>query len=84
MRRYQLLTILFLLLFLMGSLFLTASNYADCHNADLDEFLDLAIAWQNPNVPVLDHRWNSNHFEGPTLKTFYCNRVDPLTNFLRC
>jgi len=74
----------FLILFLMGFLALTASDFVNCNNTGPDIYLDLAITCQNPNLPILALHWNPNQFEPSALEIYYCNRTKLLTNYLRC
>jgi len=68
----------------VGVLALTASVYVDCKALNPDEFLDLALACQDPILPVLSLHLNTNPFLPRSLKTFHFNGGNLFTNCLRC
>ena len=67
---------------IVGVLALTASAYIGMA-LNPDEFLDLALACQDPISPVLSLHLDTNPFLPRPLKTFHFNRGNLLTNCLR-
>jgi len=75
---------LVLLISIIGVLSLTAPQYVDCKEIYPDEFLDLALAWQYPILPVFAAHRNTHPFLLLFTKMFYLERFGLLTIFLRC
>jgi len=75
---------LVLLISIIGVLSLTASQYVDCKDIYPDEFLDLALAWQYPVLPVFAPHRNTHPFLLRFIKMFYLRRFNLFTIFLRC
>jgi len=73
-----------LLLSMVGALALTSSNYVDCKDIYPDEFLDLALAWQYPILPVFAPHRNTDPFLLLFSKMFYRQRFSLFIIFLRC
>ena len=69
---------------IFGVLAFTASQYVDCRELYPDEFLDLALAWQYPILPVFAPHLNTHPFLLRFAKVFYFRRVNLLTTALRC
>jgi hypothetical protein len=73
-----------LLISIIGVLVLTASEYIDCNDLCPDEFLDLALAWQYPILPVFVPHLNNHPYLLHSSNSFYLERIDLLTFALRC
>ena len=73
-----------LLLSMVGALALTSSNYVDCKDIYPDEFLDLALAWQYPILPVFAPHLNTHPFLLRVTKMFNFRRFNLLIISLRC
>ena len=83
MRKKKGLIHLLLLISMFGGLALTAQDWITCQGDLPDEFLDLAIACQNPTLPVLAPHLNTHPFLIRPLKLFWFERVNLLLP-LRC
>jgi hypothetical protein len=75
---------LVLLIGMFGVLALTAQEYVACQDDFPDEFLDLAVACQNPTLPVFAPHLNAHPFLIRPLKTFCFQRTNNHTASLRC
>ena len=84
MKRNNRLISLVLLISIIGSLALTASEYVDCTNLYPDQFLDLAMECQNPILPVFAPYRNTHPLFLPGLKTSYVQRDNLFNTLLRC
>jgi hypothetical protein len=62
----------------------TASDYIDCQNICPDEFLDLALGYQNTVPPILAPHGTIYPFINHGLITFDLKRSDFLATSLRC
>jgi hypothetical protein len=84
MKKNSTLINLVLLISIIGVLVLTASQFVDCKELCPDEFLDLALAWRYPTLPVFAPRRNTHPFLFRFMKTYYLQRVNLLASPLRC
>jgi hypothetical protein len=73
-----------LLISIIGVLALTASEYVDCKGFYPDEFLDLALAWEYPILPVFAPHLNTYSYLFRSVKIFYFQRMDLANPILRC
>jgi hypothetical protein len=73
-----------LLISIIGVLGLTPSHYVGCKDIYPDEFLDLAMAWQYPILPVFAPHRNTHPSFLHFTKMVYLQRVDLLITCLRC
>jgi hypothetical protein len=73
-----------LLISFVGLLTLTPSAYVHCQHFYPDEFLDLGLAYQPPNLLVPSFSLNPHPLLHFFLKTLYFQRVNLLTTFMRC
>jgi hypothetical protein len=73
-----------LLITIIGVLTLSALEYVNCRDFYPDEFLDLGLACQPPNLPVLSLSLNTHPLHRAPLKILYFHRVNLLTTFMRC
>lgn len=78
------LIIVLLLIVMFGVLSLTAQGYVACQDDSPDEFLDLAAASQNPNLPVFAPRMDVHPFSVTLLKIFGLQETNFYTTSLRC
>ncbi len=74
---------LVMLISLLGALVLTAHEYAVCESDLPDEFLDLAVAYQNLTLPVFAPHLNIGPILISLLKTARFQKAN-LTASLRC
>ena len=74
---------LVLLSSVLVALALTASDYVDCKDLGLDEFLDMAFESPYSVSPVFDPLCSTHPFSCRPLKIFYFQRTNLLTTF-RC
>jgi hypothetical protein len=73
-----------LLISIFGVLALTAQDYVACQGDFPDEFLDLAVACQNPTLPVFAPHLNTHPIPIGLLKIFCFQRTNFHTTSLRC
>jgi len=73
-----------LLISIIGVLGLTASEYVDCKGFYPDQFLDLALAWQYPILPVFARHLDTPFYRLHSLKIFDFQKIYLLTPILRC
>ena len=75
---------LVLLISIIASVALTASEYVDCKDCYPDEFLDLGLACQYPIFPVFAPHQNTHPLLFLSLKIFYFQRANLLIAIQRC
>jgi hypothetical protein len=80
---YRLINFL-LFISMMGVLAITASAYVSCGSFEADEFLDIALASPNQNPTVLPFHLNNSPLPLRPLTIIHLQRVNLLTNLLRC
>jgi len=78
------LVLLISIMSIIGAIALTASEYVDCKAPCADEFLDLALACENPILPVFAPQMNTHPYLPHSLKIFYFQGINYLTTVLRC
>jgi len=75
---------LLLVIGMFGVLAFTAQEYVACHDDFPDEFLDLAVACQNPTLPIFAPHLNTHPILMSPLKLFCFQRTNLQTTSLRC
>ena len=75
---------LLLLISMLGVLTLTAHEYVVCQSDLPDEFLELAVTFQRPTLPVFAPLLNNHPSLIRPLKTFSFLRTDLRATSLRC
>jgi len=69
---------------MMGVLAITSSAYVSCKTFLVDEFLDIALASPNQNSTVLPLHLNTCPLLLCSLKIIHLQKINLLTNLLRC
>ena len=78
------LTNLVILVSLIGGLAIGPVDYVGCNDLFPDEILDLALACENPILPIFAPHLNTHPYLLRSLKILYFQRTNLLNTILRC